>query len=472
MELPTLVTNSRLFTILSTDDELLWPLKAMREVVATLAATTNRSVPTYTDHTIKHMDALWWLSDQIITAEESARLTPAEAFLLATGFYLHDVGMAYAATTDGLNRIKTSEPYKAYLSSIPEAQRDLPASVANGVAIAVRSLHADAARELAVTQIPGTDGIFIFSDRLFREAWAVTCGEIASSHHWSVTQLEARFGLQREAPLPGGRKADLLYVAACLRLIDYAHINRDRASSMERAFRFPLGAESLVHWLAQEHIDGPTRDETSYLVYRSAKPIDPIDAWWLYYEMIVGLDNEIRTVTRTLDQTGSVYKRLSLRGVRGADSPSDAVAYIPTVGFLPIEVNLRTGSIDKLVELLAGETLYGPNPMTAVRELIQNARDAVMLKSEIAVGMAERVTLSLPISVSLNTSISPAVLEVVDHGIGMTKLVMTDYLISIASDCWTSQFPGDFPNLAIRGFKNAGWNWLSIGLYAGRRGRR
>jgi hypothetical protein len=171
MELPAIVTNSRLFGVLSSDDELLWPLKAMRTVVASLASTTNRSVPTYTDHTVKHMDALWGISDQIITIDESALITPTEAFLLAASFYLHDIGMAYAATTEGLNRIKASEPYKAFLASVPERERELPTSIANGVAIAVRSLHADAARELAVTQIPGTDGIFIFADKFFREAW-------------------------------------------------------------------------------------------------------------------------------------------------------------------------------------------------------------------------------------------------------------------------------------------------------------
>jgi len=224
---------------------------------------------------------------------------------------------------------------------------------------------------------------------------------------------------------------------------------------MARAFRFPLGADSLVHWHAQEHIDGPLRDD-AYLVYRAAKPIGNVDAWWLFYEMISGLDAEIRGVTRILDQRQVGYKRLSLRGVRGATSPDEAATFIPPSGFLPIEVNLRTGSTDKLVELLAGETLYGPNPMAAIRELIQNARDAVMLKSEVAVGAADRAALSLPITISINTTGSSPVLQVIDYGIGMTKLVMTDYFISIASNYWTTQFANDFPSLAIKGFKSAG----------------
>jgi HSP90 family molecular chaperone len=181
-----------------------------------------------------------------------------------------------------------------------------------------------------------------------------------------------------------------------------------------------------------------------------------IDSWWLYYEMITGLDAEIRSVTRTLDRIGSGYKQLSLRGVRGATSPDEAASYFPTAGFLPIEVNLRTGSIDKLVELLAGETLYGPNPMAAVRELIQNARDAVMLKSEVATHDVDRATLSLPISVTVGTTGPSPFLEVIDYGVGMTKTVITDYLISIASNYWTTQFRRDFPSLAMKGFESAG----------------
>jgi hypothetical protein len=455
MHLPQNVTKTHLYKVVSVDEELLSILHSVRRVVEALAATTSRSVPTYTDHTVKHMDALWSVADQIITPEEIGELTPAEAFLIGISFYLHDVGMAYAATEEGLTRLKNSEAFKSVITKFEKSERDHPTVVSQAVALAVRQLHADAALELAVAEFPGADGRFLFEAKSVRDAWGATCGTIASSHHWPIDRLVTRFGVQGEAPMPGNRKADLLYVSACLRLIDFAHINRERASSLDRAFRFTIGEESLVHWLAQENIDGPSRDG-GYLVYRAAQQIANVDAWWLFYEMLVGLDLEIRNVTRVLDQRPSEYKRLSLVGVKGTTSPEDVAKFIPTSGFLPIEVSLRTGSIDKLVELLAGETLYGPNPMAAVRELIQNARDAVMLKAELQSSEADEVAVALPIYLTLRIGPSESVLEIVDHGVGMTKLVMTDYLISIASNYWSSQFANDFPELAIKGFKNAG----------------
>ncbi len=56
-----------------------------------------------------------------------------------------------------------------------------------------------------------------------------------------------------------------------------------------------------------------------------------------------------------------------------AASPEDASVFIEPGGFVPVEVNIRAGSIDRLVEILGGETLYGPNPLVPVRELLQKA---------------------------------------------------------------------------------------------------
>jgi hypothetical protein len=453
--MPHTVHASTLHGVLQRDPTLMGLLRSIRQVVARYAATSIRTIPTYTDHTIDHMDALWAISDQVLTPLEINTFTPAEAFLLAASFYLHDIGMAYAATEEGVNRIKSSDVYKSYIATINIEERDLPETIAAALAVSVRHLHSGAALELATSEIPGSSGYFVFPDKVDRDLWGQTCGLIASSHHWSVAQLDTTFGKQREAALPGGRKGDLLYVSACLRLIDYAHINRDRASSMDRAFRTQLGPESLQHWVAQENIDGPQRDKGDYLSYRAAKLISSVDAWWLFYEMINGLDAEIRAVTRCLDGYSQDYKRITLRGVRGAGSPDEATFYIPTSGFLPIEVNLRTGSIEKLVELLAGETLYGPNPLAAIRELVQNARDAVALKSTIVVNPADRAALTLPIFITLRTDGTNGTLEVVDHGVGMTKLVMTDYLISIASNYWVTQFLKDFPE-AANTFRSAG----------------
>lgn len=454
MEIPSLITSSKLYARLIEDRELASGVLALREGAATLAATISRTVPAFTDHTIRHMDALWAVTERILTAAEIDNLSPAEAFLLACGFYFHDIGMAYAATDEGLARIQSSPSYASFIAKVPSSLHSDPAFKARAVAQAVRIIHAAAAIDLATQPVPGTD-IYLFDSRVLREQWAETCGRIATSHHWSLERIDREFGGQGVVPLPNSRRGDLGYVASILRLADYAHINRDRACSLERAFRQPIDRESLVHWLAQENIDGPERDGGD-LIFRAAKPISDVDAWWLYFEMLKGLDEEIRSVRRYLDRRACSQGRLSLQGVRGVSSPEEASVFIPTAGFLPIEVNLRTGSIERLVQLLAGESLYGPDPMAAVRELIQNSRDAVMLKAAVASTDFDKAALSIPIRLALKTKSVPPRLEITDPGIGMTTKVMTDYLISIASDYWTSQFHTDFPAAQSKGFRPAG----------------
>ncbi len=368
--------------------------------------------------------------------------------------------MAYAANVDGLKAVRTSQVYNEFVlrakaasgfatGPIPDANID-----AKAITYAVRKLHAHAAAELATSMIPGTDR-FLIEPTNIREIWGPTAAKIASSHHWSLAQLERELGRQGIVPLGNVGKGDPAYVACVLRLIDYAHINRDRASSLERALRQPLGPESLQHWPAQENIDGPER-VGDQLVYRSSSPIADVDAWWLYYEMLVGLNQEIFAVRKYLQHRPQRPERLSLEGVEGTSSPESAAILIETSGFSPIEVNIRAGSIERLVQLLGGETLYGRSPMAAVRELIQNASDAVMLKGAVAATPFERAALTLPIEVKLKTS-EPSSLEITDPGVGMSKRAMTEYLVSIASDYWNSeQFFSDFPSAFDKGFRPAG----------------
>lgn len=454
MDIPLSIRESSLYIRLQDDPDLSVAILSLRAVAEKLADTVSRSLPDFTDHSVRHMDALWSVTDRILTSKEISALSSGEAFLLATGFYLHDIGMAYAATREGLARIRSSTSYTSFLAGLPKSSRNDPLAQARAVAFAIRKTHASAAIELARESVPGTE-YYLFDSRLIREAWAETCGHIAASHHWSLETVEQQFGNAGTVPLPGNRKGDLGYVASILRLVDYAHINRDRAATIERAFRQPIERDSLIHWLAQEQVDGPVR-EGNDLVYRAARPLSDVDAWWLYYGMLTGLDAEIRLVRRYIDRRATSQGRLSLQSVRGAGSPQEAAIYIPTTGFLPIEVNLRTGSIEKLVQLLAGESLYGPDPMAAVRELIQNARDAVMLKAAVALTESEKAALSIPIKVIMRKEVDGHVLEVKDWGIGMTTKVMTDYLISIASDYWTSQFYEEFPDASERGFQPAG----------------
>lgn len=427
----------------------------MRDVAESLAATTSRTVPNFTDHTIRHMDALWRLAEKILTHEEINKLTSAETFLLGCGFYLHDIGMAYTATQAGLDEIKSSRPYKSFMAAALKQGEplDITRNEAEAVSYAVRILHAHAANELAKNPIPGTDR-HLFERKTFRDEWAHWCGKTAESHHWSISKLESEFQ-NPLYPMPGQRQADLFFVSCCLRLIDYAHLNRDRALPLDKDFRPALTGESEIHWLAQMSISGPLR-ESNELIFNADQDINEVDPWWLFYGMLKGLDAEIKAVFRSLSKRNFDCKKISLTGVRGAASPEEMAKFIRPAGFMPIEINFQAGSMERLVNLLAGETLYGPNPAAAIRELVQNARDAVTLAKHTARSEVEKITAKLPIKIALENNEGQSTLKIQDHGIGMTQRVLTDYLLTIASNYWNDQFSIDFPEAAEQGFNHAG----------------
>lgn len=450
-EVPEEIVESKLYGRLESDAQLLNAVLCLRSNCASLADTIARIAPSFTDHSIRHMDRLWTVTGEILTDEECNAITLGEAFVLATGFYLHDIGMAYAATEEGMNRIRNSDPFRAVKAakgrcSISGNELDQLA-----IEIAVRQLHANVALELATNQVPGTS-IYLLEPKKIRNAWGEICGKNAASHHWDLSKVDSEFGNLQNAPLPGGQSGDLGYVASILRLADYAHINRDRARTIDRAFRGRIQSDSLIHWLAQEQVDGPQRSG-NYLIYRNAVSIHDVDAWWLFYDMLIGLDKEIRSVKRYLDRRSDSAKRFSLEGIQGTESPEEVSKYIKTSGFLPIEINVRSDRIDRLMDLLAGESLYGKDAMVPVRELIQNSADAAELAKISARSEVERATAEQPIRIKLETGSAPR-LTVADHGIGMTRHIMTDYLVTLASDYWGSQFHSDFPT--ISDFKPAG----------------
>jgi hypothetical protein len=452
MSLSESITSSRLYKKLEEDKTLASAISGIRAKAAALASTLIRDASAFTDHTVEHMDALWSVTEKVLTESEIARMTPAEAFLLGAGFYLHDLGMSYAATAEGRESLmKTPE----YTGALVSAQGTPEQKHAAALATAIRIHHAHAAEELSVNVIPGTSE-FLIEPTTLREQFGAHCGKIAASHHWSIDKVEAELSSQEVVPLAEGRQADLGFVAGVLRLVDYAHINRERAPRFSRKLRPELGEISAVHWDAQQDVDGPLRNTGSQeLVYCSAAPLRNVDAWWLYYEFARGLDNEIRQVRRFLGKRSVSSDRLSLVGVRGADSPEEFAKLVRPDGFLPLEVSVKASSITRLVRLLAGESLYGKNLMAPVRELVQNAVDAVSLKRLIAVTDADRAVANLPIKIKLTESPEGVSLAVSDWGVGMSRRVMVEQLLTIASDYWESQFHIDFP-VASRTFSPVG----------------
>src|SRR5271157_750584 len=74
-----------------------------RDKAEILAARIEADVPDLTDHSVKHLDALW---DVASTLADGVPLNPLEAFVFGGAVLLHDLANCLAAFPEGLEGLK------------------------------------------------------------------------------------------------------------------------------------------------------------------------------------------------------------------------------------------------------------------------------------------------------------------------------------------------------------------------------
>jgi hypothetical protein len=431
-------------------------LLGLRELAGALGRQVERTLPEYTDHSVRHMDALWTVANQVLSSQECKSVTPSEALILGACFYVHDLGMAFAATAEGVANLKKNKQYKPIYDRLRNVYK-LPPNRAEVLAVRLttREVHARKAPDLCSEPLPGV-GRFLIESAEARERWAYLIGHVAASHHWDLDEVHRQLGSRNSVPTADGSTADLGFLACVLRIIDYAHINRERASNLDRALRSEISADSVVHWDAQASVTGPVR-ENDLLVYGCTTPIQDIDAWWLFYDLASGLDAEIRNVREYLRGRAVSANRFSLQGVKGIELPQTFTTLVQLAGdTAPIDIRVQPHSMERLVDLLGGKRLYGLDHLAPLRELIQNARDAIELRKA-AEQVDNRTVTAGEIIVALDDVDEKSILSVRDNGVGMGRSVIVRYLIAVGSDFWHSaEFYRDFGKVLDFGFRPIG----------------
>jgi len=454
--IPKAVLDTSLWKRIASNSKYISVVTQIRSAACILASNVSSLAPEYTDHSVRHMDMLWQMASQVLTADEVEILNSGEAFLLGAAFYLHDLGMAFPVTSITREQLRTTDEYKAAyrrFEKLSSANRSKLDDVA--IREATRQLHAQKALEFATKPLPGLDR-YLIEESDFRDRWAYTLGQVAESHHWTLEQIERSLGNRKAAPGPDGESLDLAYVACVLRIVDFSHINRQRALRMERGLRSEIPPESAVHWDGQADVTGPERDR-DLIVFGCTKPIENVDAWWFFYDLALGLDAEIRSVYEYLRNRTISQNRFSLAGVKGVENPVAFNQYVRLPdNVLPLDIRVQPDSMERVVELLGGKHIYGQDELAPIRELIQNARDAIELRCSI-----DRANGHTPapgeIKISFEKRDAVSILNVQDNGVGMTRNVVRKFLLGVGSDFWNSvDFSRDFSQAVEGGFKPIG----------------
>jgi hypothetical protein len=411
------------------------------------------------------MDALWEIAS-MITGANSA-FTPAEAFVMGGAFLLHDLAMSVAATEGGLVAIYRdprwtdllfSEYQAIYYRDPTDQELDNPEPRIQHRALfsLLRQVHAENAERLAFLSYPASDGapLFLIEDTEIRQTFGRLIGRIAHSHWWSLAEVDRTFNRAIGAPhwCPPSWTIDPLKIACALRSADAAHLDGRRAPAFLKSFS-DLSSISETHWRFQEKLNKPyLREDALVFTSGSVFHLPEADSWWHCLEALRTLDRELRSIDALFSDAR--YPRFAARSVAGVDLPERLATYVQTDGWLPINASVRVGDLPNLIKSIGGEELYGKKPEVALRELIQNACDAVRARR-----IYERRD---PAFGRINVSLTKSVagdwwLEVSDDGIGMSQRVITDFLLDFGGSFWgSSVMQEEWPGLLSSGMHATG----------------
>ncbi len=439
--------------------------RGCRERVVLLAHEIPQHIRELTVHDITHIDALWDVANTV--AGDDYPMNPAEAFVFGCALLIHDLGLALAAYPGQIDELRRQSAWQDAAAfewqrrhgsaRRVDATSELPEEILEAAtALALRRLHAERALHLATTayQYRSTDPqFFLIDDVDLRIYYGQLIGRIAHSHWWPIGRVVSEFqGIVGAMPgRPVSWTIDSLRLACLLRAADACHLDGRRAPAFLMALRKPRGVAE-THWRAQQNLMAPVRVEHQ-IIFSSPRsfPSSQSKDWWLAYDLITLADRELRDVEQAMsDNRRSLF---AAKSVKGAGDPLRLARDVHTSGWSPVDTGLKVSDAAELIQKLGGMALYGRDPVVPLRELIQNARDAVH---------ARRLLEGRPvnwgdITVRLFSENGCDFVEVGDSGIGMSASVLTRSFLDFGKSLWTSSdITDEHPGLLSAGFRSIG----------------
>jgi hypothetical protein len=372
--------------------------------------------------------------------------------------------MASAAYVDGIESVRAEPRWSDTLSLVlrrqlgrlptdEEMAAPLDHAVNEATGQVLRELHAEHAEDLPKLTWPsGGETFNLIEDSDLRLHFGPVIGKIAHSHWLAVDLLADLFPAPLGAPAgsPPAWKVNGLQIACLLRLADASHLDSSRAPRFLRAVRPPAGA-SYDHWAFQGRLSQPYGEGDRFVFTSSPFPVAEAEAWWLCADTLSAVDREFKSVDGLLADLK--VPRFAIRGVAGAGDLERLSERIPTDDWSPVDARIHVSDVRGLVSRLGGKELYGVAPHVPLRELIQNASDAVR---------ARRLYEDRPdnwgnVTVRFGTAEHDMWVEVEDDGVGMSTSVLTGNLLDFGNSFWESdRVVEELPGLLGKRFQSTG----------------
>lgn len=454
----TLYTNLLRFA-----DDLIGPL---------LDRTNAREMETFTLHDRLHARKVAHLMWHILSEDRRQALTPGEIGLLVAAAFYHDVGMALSPAeraarldpqSDLWNLLELDNEQKRAIEQLrastadsdlgptqrERARRALAQAEEVLLCQDTRDRHAiperyrDTLQELdrihskGPEKIPDPNACLSFDGDSFRDKLIDVC----TSHNLDAgTLLEndsentERSRFPRDFPV-GCCNADLHMVAAALRLADILDFDRERTPPVLYYYLLPgplalSDGRSVLEWgkhlsISNWHI------EKDAVVFRGR-----CKDYVLHHAVVTfchAIQEEFAGTRATFGSDDDTTWPFVLPSSVKADIHSQGYKYIP----YRFELD-----DNRVYQLLMGGAIYD-NPLVAVRELVQNAVDACMLRDQLTKLHEPQLTPATEKRIFVRyeepTDSEPHPrLVVTDTGTGMDEWILARYFLKVGRSYYSS----------------------------------
>lgn len=391
-------------------------LEEIRKIISIQVARINLLFPEYTPHDEQyHLKRLFYVADKMLGNEIIENMNATELFLLSVSLYGHDWGMAVSdeeksyiltgCNDDSSLAINLLDDEKNRISEFCRIKNiELNNIELDDWREYVRLTHAfRSGKRIKKYFEPISSGVADFASRICEGHWLDF--DIIDDY----TSYPTDASIHREIV---NVKALTIYV----RLTDLLDLGEDRTPFVLWKFVAPRNKFSKLEWAKHRALQPVTFPQ--YQLARSIQVEGSTDDQNVYMSIMDlkrYVDEQFRQCSDVLNRINHSYHKLNISHIDWRVAPR---------GFEPLAIQFEFER-NKMFDIL-GDEIYQSNPYVFIRELLQNAIDAIEMRTEIL----EKKDLSFKPKIKLQVTEDEScyIVEITDNGIGMDEYIIRNYL--------------------------------------------
>lgn len=422
----------------------------------------------YTIHNIHHIDEMLRIIEWLIPDCTKRKMTSAEWLMLTLSVYFHDLGM-----------VVTKEEYeKRNSSSFNGYKEQVLKEMDNTEYIEyvkkqddhflyqefVRENHAKRISQwisgnfdIDLGEVSTIKGIVKDILQNLDDMFKIDLAMICESHHKDDIDDFIKYRVNNVYGNDSQERVNLNYIAIILRIADLLHITKDRTPSLTRRMINVSNPFSVVEWEKQKAVRAvqpkAKRDEEENINEELEKDTIEITAYFQgaeTAEAYFGLSSYLQYTRKELQRCNEIVEK--------SQKKEGAIEYkfpwrdidesrITVIGFETKKLQFTIAQ-ENILQLLVGHTLYNDSSVV-VRELVQNAIDAVKLQNQYELRRGDNVTKG---KIQIDWDEAKRELCFWDNGTGMTIFDVENFLLKVGAskyrdDTIKKQFP-DFSSIS------------------------